>query len=150
MPQSLSFVLVHLVFSTKNRDPFIRPEDEPRLYSYLGGIARDCRSPAYTVGGTEDHVHLLCNLSRTLTVANLLEELKSRSSKWVKTLAGSYNDFHWQHGYGAFSIGHSQENVLRAYIAAQKEHHRKRTFQDEFRELLDKYEVDYDERYVWD
>jgi putative transposase len=114
MPQSLSFVLVHLVFSTKNRFPFIRPEDESKIHAFMGGIARDCRSPAYTVGGADDHVHLLCNLSRTLTVAKLLEELKSRSSKWLKTLGASYRDFHWQSGYGAFSIGRSQENALRA------------------------------------
>jgi REP element-mobilizing transposase RayT len=150
MPQSLSLILVHVIFSTKDREPFIRPEMEADLHAFLGGIARDCGCTALAVGGTDDHVHLLCSLSRTMTVADLIEELKTRSSKWIKTKDRAYDHFHWQNGYGAFSIGRSQDQTVRRYIANQREHHRKTTFQDEFRAFLKKYGVEYDERYVWD
>jgi len=150
MPQSLSVVLVHLVFSTKNREPLIHPDVQTELYAFLGGTARDCGCPMLDRGGTEDHIHLLCSLSRTITIANLVEELKTRSSKWLKTKGPAYAGFHWQSGYGVFSIGRSQEAVVKKYIAGQAEHHRKFSFQDEFRLLLRKYGVEYDERYVWD
>jgi putative transposase len=150
MPQSLSCVLVHLVFSTKEREPLIRADVEPDLHAFLGGIARDCRCPALAVGGTADHIHILTSLSRTISLAQLAEDLKSRSSKWIKTKGGVFEVFHWQAGYGAFSLGKSQEEAVRAYIANQKEHHRRVTFQDEFRAFLKKYAVPYDERYIWD
>jgi putative transposase len=150
MPQSLSLILVHLVFSTKNREPLIRSEIEGELQAFLGGIARDCGCPALAIGGTEDHRHLLCSLSRTRTVASLVEDLKTRSSKWIKTKGPAYAGFSWQAGYGAFSIGKSQIGVVLRYIMNQKQHHRKLSFQDEFRALLRKYDVAYDERYIWD
>ena len=150
MPQSLANILVHLIFSTKNRVPLIHPEIEDELYRYLASVCRSCGCPAHRIGGTEDHVHIACTLSRTMTVSDLLEEIKKRSSKWMKMKSTDFARFYWQGGYGAFSIGQSQLARLKRYIAGQKEHHRQKTFQEEFREFLEKYGVDYDERYVWD
>lgn len=150
MPQSLSSILVHLVFSTKHREPYISPDIEPELHAYLAAVFRECHSPALTINGTENHVHALFALSRTITVAELVEEIKKRSSKWAKTKGGPQRNFQWQAGYGAFSIGQSNVEALKKYIAEQKEHHRRRTFEDEYKRFLEKYRVSYDERYVWD
>jgi putative transposase len=150
MSQSLSNILLHIVFSTKNRAPLIRAEIEPELYPYLTSVCNACHCPAHTVGGTDDHVHLVCSLGRTVTTAELLEEIKKSSSKWIKAKGAPFDHFSWQAGYGAFSIGQSQLDAVRRYIAGQREHHRRRTFQEEFREFLAKYRVSYDERYVWD
>jgi putative transposase len=148
MPQSLSKVLVHLIFSTKHREPLIGEALRPRLHAYIVGILENLKSPSLQTGGTSDHVHSLCALSRTISQADLLEELKKSSSKWMK--AEGVPTFSWQAGYGAFSIGESQVEVLIRYIQNQQEHHRKMTFQEEFRKFLDRYKVAYDERYVWD
>ena len=150
MPQSLSSVLVHLVFSTKNRQPFINPAIETELHPYLATIFRACDSPSLTINGTEDHIHALFALARTERLCDVVEEIKKRSSKWIKTKQADFNEFQWQAGYGAFSIGQSNVEALKRYIADQKQHHGKKTYQDEFRELLAKYGVEYDERYVWD
>jgi len=150
MPQSLANVLVHLIFSTKHRERLIRPEIEEELFAYLASVCRACGCPAQKIGGTDDHVHVACSLSRTITLSKLLEEIKKRSSKWIKTKGACYARFSWQGGYGAFSIGQSQLPSVRRYIAEQREHHRHRTFQEEFREFLEKYQIKYDERYVWD
>jgi len=150
MPQSLASVLVHLVFSTKNRQPFIRPDVETQLHPYLATVFRSSDSPTLTINGTEDHVHVLFRLGRKISLAELVEEIKTSSSKWIKTKGTEYKGFHWQSGYGAFSIGQSGVEELKRYIANQKEHHRKKTFQEEFRAFLGKYGIDYDERYVWD
>jgi putative transposase len=150
MPQSLANVLLHIVFSTKVRVPLISPEIEEDLWAYLATVCRTLDCPAHAIGGMPDHVHIACSLSRTTTIADLLNALKSDSSKWIKALDGKQRDFAWQAGYGAFSIGQSQLDEVRRYIARQKEHHRVRTFQDEFREMLQRYEVPFDERYVWD
>ena len=150
MPQSLSSVFIHLVFSTKNRESFITPEIEPELHAYMSAIFRECQSSSLLVGGTRDHIHALFMLARTWTIANLVEEIKTSSSKWLKTKGREFRNFHWQSGYGAFSIGQSQVQRVKAYIANQKEHHRRQGFQDELRALLQKYEIEYDERYVWD
>ena|SRR5947209_6872408 len=150
MPQSLSSILIHLIFSTKHREPYITKEVEPELHAYLAAVFRECHSPSLTINGTADHVHALFTLSRTVTVAEVVEEVKKRSSKWVKTKGGVYRSFQWQTGYGAFSIGQSNVAALKKYIAEQKEHHRRRTFEDEYRSFLEKYGVAYDERYVWD
>ena len=147
---SLSNILIHIVFSTKNRVPLIRPEIEPELYPYLVSTCQACHCPAHAVGGTDDHVHLVYSFGRTVTTAQLIEEIKKSSSKWIKTKGQPYGHFTWQAGYGAFSIGQSQLEAVRQYIAGQREHHRRRTFQEEFREFLDKYRVPCDERYVWD
>lgn len=149
MPQSLSSILVHLVFSTKNREPFIVGACETELHKYMSTIFRECKSPALLIGGTEDHIHALFALSRTITVADLVEEVKTSSSKWMKTKGREFRGFHWQSGYGAFSIGQSNVSALKRYISTQKEHYRGKSFQDEFRLLCGKYSVEFDERYVW-
>ncbi|MCP9496073.1 MAG: IS200/IS605 family transposase [Pyrinomonadaceae bacterium MAG19_C2-C3] len=150
MSQSLSSILIHLVFSTKHREPFIKPEIEPELHAYLSAVFRECQSPSLLIGGTSDHVHALFVLHRTWTIADVVEEAKKSSSKWIKTKGDALHSFQWQAGYGAFSIGESSVGAVKRYIATQKEHHRQRTFQDEYRMLLQKYRIDYDERYVWE
>ncbi|MEW6209417.1 MAG: IS200/IS605 family transposase [Acidobacteriota bacterium] len=150
MAQSLSSILVHLIFSTKNREPFLTPEIETELHPYMATIFRECKSPSLLVGGAQDHIHALFVLSRTWTLADIVEEVKTNSSKWIKKKGREFQDFHWQSGYGAFSIGQSQAQQVKNYIANQREHHRRRTFQGEFRALLRKYEIEWDERYVWD
>jgi REP element-mobilizing transposase RayT len=150
MPQSLSSIFVHPIFSTKNRQAFLSPEVDKELYPYMGTIFRELDSPALAINGTADHIHSLFRLSRTQTVADLVEEVKKRSSKWIKTKGRDFADFQWQRGYGAFSIGESNVRALRNYIAKQNEHHRRQTFQEEFRAFLTKYRIEYDEEYVWD
>ncbi len=150
MAQSLSQILLHLVFSTKNREPWVRPEVRPALHAYLAGAVRALNAEAYRVGGVADHVHIACTLPRTLSVSKLLEEIKKSSSAWIKQQTPTCQGFAWQAGYGAFSLGQSQLAALIAYIDNQEEHHRKRTFKEEYIEFLKLYGVDYDERYVWD
>ncbi len=150
MAQSLSFVLVHVVFSTKDRAPVLDGEVRGQLHAYLATVARNLDCECYRVGGMADHVHLAIRLSRTLTVASLVSELKTTSSKWLKSLAPGLANFAWQRGYGAFSVGPSDLEALRGYIDGQEKHHQTRTFQDEFRAFLSKYGMDFDERHVWD
>ena len=150
MPQSLSQVILHIVFSTKERRPLLDAEIRPRIHAYLATVCRDCHCEAYRVGGAADHVHLAARLTRTITQADLLEKLKKSSSAWVKHQGDQYAGFCWQAGYGAFSIGWSQLDELVAYIDHQEQHHRRRTFQEEYRDMLKKYHVEFDERYVWD
>ena len=150
MPQSLARILVHTVFSTKNRVPLITREIEPELHAYLATAFRFCESPTLLVGGDVDHVHVLCSLSKNWSVARLLKKVKGDSSKWAKTKGAAFRGFYWQGGYGAFSIGESGVAALRRYIARQKEHHRRVSFQDEMRAFFRKYGIAYDERYVWD
>jgi REP element-mobilizing transposase RayT len=150
MGQSLVKNYVHLVFSTKHRQPFILPAIEEELYAYMGGICKALECPPIKIGGYTDHVHILCMLSKKLPLMKLLEEVKSHSSGWIKTKGEEYLGFYWQDGYGAFSVNPSEVEVVIQYIANQKEHHGKKTFQDEYRAFLKKYEVEYDERYVWD
>ena len=150
MPQSLANVLVHIIFSTKNRTPSILSEVQNSLYVYLATACRSCNCPAHKIGGTNDHVHIACSLSRTITLAELIGKIKADSSKWLKAQGDALAGFSWQNGYGAFSIGQSQLDRVKHYIAGQVEHHRVRSFQEEFREFLRRYEVQYDEQYVWD
>lgn len=150
MSQSLSNVLLHIVFSTKHRQRWIDVDIEPRLVKYLAGACRKLGCSAHKIGGTDDHIHIACSLARTLSISKLVEELKTGSSKWFKTQGDRYATFAWQNGYGAFSVGQSQLDDLRRYIANQREHYRILSFQDEFRAMLTKYQVDFDERYVWD
>ena len=150
MPQSLSLVIVHVIFSTKERRPFIEADTRPKLHAYLATVARNAGCEAYRVGGVADHVHLAIRLSRTITIADLVETLKTSSSKWVKTQSPGLAAFSWQRGYGCFSVGPSDLDALCAYIDGQEEHHKTRTFQDEFRMFLKKYGVEHDEAYVWD
>ena len=150
MPQSLSSILIHLIFSTKNREPFISAAVEKELHPYMAKIFRGLKSPSLAIDGTTDHVHILFSLSRVMRIADLVEEVKTESSKWIKTKGPGFGDFHWQRGYGAFSIGQSQVPALKRYIARQKVHHQRVTFQEEYRKFLKSYGIEYDERYVWD
>lgn len=151
MPQSLSRVVVHLVFSTKNRTPWLRDVAlRQELYQYMGGILVNIECPPILIGGIEDHVHVLCNLSRKLAIMNLVEELKTEPSKWLKTKRPDLTEFHWQAGYGVFSVSQSNVEAVKTYIANQEEHHKRMSFQDEFRKLCERHAIDIDEKYVWD
>jgi len=151
MPQSLAKILLHLVFSTKERRPFLRDRVlREEMHRYLGGILNGMDCPPVIVGGVEDHVHVLFQLSRTCTPADVVKEVKRSSSLWIKSRSPDQADFAWQNGYGVFSVGFSQLEEVRRYIAEQERHHAKTTFQDELRKLLQRYEVPFDERYVWD
>jgi len=150
MPQSLSRILIHLVFSTKNREPRLTPALQTELHPYLAGILDQIQCPSLQVGGVTDHVHLCFGLSRTRTIAEVVETVKTSSSKWIKTKGNALADFHWQSGYGAFSVSQSDAETVVAYIRDQARHHQKMTFQEEYRRLLERYQVAFDEQYVWD
>jgi putative transposase len=151
MPQSLAKVLVHIVFSTKNRSPFLSDRDvREEMHAYLGGTCNSLDCPVLTVGGFSDHVHILCALSRNVSIAKLVGDIKRGSSKWIKTKGRMLTKFAWQNGYGVSSIGEAEIERVRQYIVGQEDHHRKKTFQDEYRSFLKEYGVNYDERYVWD
>jgi len=151
MSQSLSKILVHTVFSTKERRPSLNdPDLRTELHAYLGGILARLDCQPLIVGGVADHVHMLSTLARTRDAAAVIKEAKRGSSVWLKTVDPTLADFAWQNGYGVFSIGASQIATVRNYIANQEEHHRQISFQDEFRTLLARYDVKFDERYVWD
>lgn len=150
MPQSLSLVIVHIIFSTKDRCPCLGASTRPNLHAYLATVARNAGCEAYRVGGVADHVHLAIRLSRTLTIADLVETLKTSSSKWLKTEHSTLSGFYWQRGYACFSVGPADLTALTTYIDNQEEHHRTHTFQEEFRAFLTKYGASYDEAYVWD
>jgi putative transposase len=150
MGQSLVKNYLHIVFSTKHRKPLIHPPYESELHSYLGGICKNMECPPIKIGGYTDHIHILCMLSKKIALMKLLEEIKSHSSKWMKTKDELLKNFYWQDGYGAFSVNPNEVDTVIAYIANQHEHHKKKTFKDEYRAFLKKYNVEYDERYVWD
>lgn len=150
MPQSLSKVYVHLTFSTKNHQPLILKDVQDRLFQYLGGICAGLECTPVQIGGYKDHVHILCLLSRKIAQMKLVEEVKKQSSKWIKSIDDRCSNFYWQDGYGIFSVNPKEKDVVVEYIKNQEEHHKTKTFQDEFRAFLKKYNVDYDERYVWD
>ena len=151
MPQSLSAVFIHLVFSTKERRPFLRDRAiRESLHAYLGGISKTLDCPPIIVGGIEDHVHLLARFGRTITQAEWVKELKRVSNLWLKEQGRTYADFQWQAGYAAFSVSPSNIERVKRYITKQDEHHRNLNFQDELRALLRKHNVEWDERYVWD
>ena len=150
MPQSLSRVLVHLVFSTKNRVPVLLPENREELHPYLSVVLNNDDCPSLQVGGVEDHVHLLFGLSRTRAIAQVVENVKTSSSKWLKRKSPALAEFHWQNGYGAFSVSQSHAEKVIDYIRNQEKHHETLTFQQEFRRLLERHGIEYDERYVWD
>jgi REP element-mobilizing transposase RayT len=141
----------HLIFSTKDRYAFLaKPEIQQQTHAYLAAILRKHDCPTLLIGGVADHVHALFALSKNHSIAEIVYEVKRGSSKWIKTQGPEFKSFHWQNGYGAFSVSQSHVEQVRRYIARQELHHRKVTFQDELREFLRRYEVEYDERYVWD
>jgi REP element-mobilizing transposase RayT len=151
MPQSLAQIYLHIVFSTKHRQPYFRDITFANdLYAYIAGICKNQDCFAKLAGGHIDHLHLLCSLSRRKTVADLIRELKTSSSTWIKSQRKEWRDFHWQDGYGVFSVSQSRLDHVKEYINSQNEHHRTQTFQEEFRKLLKKHGVEFDEKYVWD
>jgi putative transposase len=151
MGQSLVQIYLHVVFSTKRRQPFLKDAElRQRTHAYLAGVCRNLNCPAVIVGGVEDHVHLLVRFGKEIPVAGLMRELKRDSSKWIKQQHQQLGDFRWQDGYGAFSVSPAHVKELTRYIAEQEEHHRKEAFQDEFRRLCAKYGVAIDEKYVWE
>jgi len=149
MPQSLVKILVHIVFSTKNRTRIITPDIEPLLYAYIEGIIRKNDGRMIVTGGTADHIHILVSLGRK-DVSELIGDIKRDSSSWIKKQDRRSANFYWQSGYGAFSIGQSQVSTVTKYILGQKDHHKRQVFQDEFRELCSRYKVELDDRFCWD
>jgi putative transposase len=151
MPQSLANVLVHIVFSTKERRALLQNHDlRNEMHRYLAGISSKLDCPAIIVGGATDHVHLLASQSRIITLADWVKELKRASSLWAKKKSTQWNLFQWQAGYGAFSVSQSQKCRVQEYIRSQEVHHRRISFQDELRQILKKHGIAFDERYVWD
>ncbi len=150
MPQSFSSILVDLIFSTKNCEPWIRAPIDSQLYAYATTVLKNSDCPPLAMNGLADHVHTLFRLPRTKTVAEVVEELKTSTSKWIKTKGSHFLGFHWQSGYAAFSVSQSNVASVIEYIRNQAEHHRGISFQDEMRELLRKHELAIDERYAWD
>ena len=150
MPGTFSQILLHIVFSTKQRAAMIKPVIQPRLYDYLGGIVREEKGTVYAIGGMADHVHLLVRWRTDRTVADLLRTMKGRSSLWVHKTFPAFNDFAWQEGYAAFSVSKSAEPDVKTYIANQIEHHAHRGFEEELLALLRAHEIDFEPRYVFD
>ena len=149
MPQTFTCLHYHLVFSTKHREPFITPAIRTRLYAYLGGLIRGEGGHPVAIGGMPDHVHILARLTQTVAVADVLRVVKTNSSVWVHETFPDVR-FGWQTGYGAFTVGRSSLDAVRRYIEDQEAHHTKRSFQDEFREMLRVHGIEWDERYIWD
>jgi REP element-mobilizing transposase RayT len=147
MSQSLIQNYIHLVFSTKHRKPLINEHIEDDLFAYIGGTLNKLDCKTICVGGYLNHVHIFCRLSKAICLMDLVKAVKTNSSKWIKSKGVLYKDFYWQDGYGAFSVGPEQVETLRKYIQNQKTHHQRRSFEAEFRIFLDRYSIDYDERY---
>ena len=150
MPQALSKVYTHLIFSTKHRRSYIDKPIQDDLFNYLGGICKSMECNPIQVGGHKDHVHILCLMSRKRTQASLLQQVKQSFSKWIKTKGVNYSDFYWQNGYGIFSVNPTQVNLVSKYIRNQEYHHQHMSYKQELRKFLKKYNVKYDERYIWD
>lgn len=149
MAQSLACLHIHVVFSTKQRAPFIDDAIRKHLHAYLASVLQDLNCPAILINSVSDHVHILFDLSRTCAMSEVAEKLKTTSSKWMKR-QGGHAGFAWQGGYGAFAVSESMVDTVRRYIARQAEHHRKVTFQEEYRAFLERHRIAYDERYLWD
>lgn len=150
MSQSLAKNLVHLVYSTKHREPWLQKQHRNALFSYQAGIFKEWESPALLIGGVEDHVHTLFSLSKNHPLKKVVEEVKKGSSKWMKNDGPRNQQFTWQAGYAGFSVSQSSVETVSRYISGQEEHHRRMNFQDELRALLKRHGIEFDERYVWD
>jgi len=150
MPQSLAKNLVHLVYSVKHRRACLADDLQPKLWAYKSGILKQWESPALAIGGVADHIHILFSLSKNHALKKVVEEVKKGSSIWLKQQSKLLTDFHWQNGYGAFSVSESNAAAVKSYIVGQADHHRTMSFQDEFRELLKRNGIAFDEQYVWD
>ncbi|MDD3077527.1 MAG: IS200/IS605 family transposase [Paludibacter sp.] len=149
MSQSLSKLYVHIVFHTKNNQNLIHSDIKPELSAYLGGILKNLKCVPISINGTENHIHILCIMSKNICLSDLLEELKKNSSKWIKSKGKQYEKFFWQMGYGGFSVSQSKAETVKRYIENQEEHHKKETFEKEYIKFLKEYDIDYDERYLW-
>lgn len=141
---------MHIVFSTKQREELIHPPYKEKIHAYLGGICKQQNCQPLIIGGYKDHIHILCRLSQNIKLAKLIEQVKSHSSRWIKTLDPSLSNFYWQDGYGAFSVNPHEIDVVVQYIKNQDQHHRTKDFKNEYKAFLDKHKMDHDERYVWD
>jgi putative transposase len=150
VPQSLHALGAHIIFSTKQRHPDLKKELRPRVCAYIAGVLDNLECHNITVGGIEDHLHILCNLTKKYAPMKVLEIVKKESSKWIKQQANGPKGFHWQDGYGLFGVSPSHFEAVRKYVLNQEEHHKKMSFQEELLRILKKYRVDYDERYLWD
>jgi len=149
MSQSLSKLYVHAIFHVKNEQIFIRQEDEKELYAYMGGLIKQTFSDPIKIGGTHNHIHVLANMSKNISLAKFLEEIKKNSSRWIKTKDVHYRNFAWQGGYAGYSVSQSKVEVVTKYIENQREHHKKLTFQEEYLKFLKEYGIGYDENYLW-
>jgi putative transposase len=150
MPQSLAKLYMHLVFSTKNRERVLADEDRPNLHAYMGGILKGLDCMPVEINSEPDHVHVLFMLGRKIAVSDVVAGAKRGATDWLRTRSPRYAGFHWQSGYGIFSVSQSAVDTVREYIHNQREHHRVRTFQEEYRTMLQKHSVQYDEQYVWE
>lgn len=150
MSQSLARLPIHLVFSTKNRQRILGEKIRDSLHAYMAAVLQNLGCPALIINSVEDHVHILFELSRTVSVSEAIEEIKKASSKWIKTQAPELSGFAWQAGYGAFAVSESNVAAVREYIVGQREHHRVKSFQEEYRAFLEHHRVAFDERYMWD
>jgi REP element-mobilizing transposase RayT len=150
MSQSLTNLIIHLTFSTKFHQPFITTDIEKELFPYLSKIFRSYNSPVISINGTSDHIHILFILSKKSTLCSVIEAVKKNSSKWIKTKGTKYKNFRWQNGYAAFSVDQSNIERIKNYITNQKIHHQKKSFREEYLLLAKKYEMPFDERYMWD
>ena len=150
MPQSLARLHIHLIFSTKNRERIISDRVRDSLHAYMATVLQNLGCPPVLINSVEDHVHVLFELARTVAVSAAVEDVKKASSKWIKTQGGEFAGFAWQAGYGAFAVSESNVPNVREYVANQREHHRKKSFQEEYRTFLERHQIAFDERYVWD
>lgn len=150
MPQSLAVLHLHLIFSTKDRTPFLFSGIREALHSYLAGVLKEIGCHPIIINSMDEHIHLLFDLGRTVAISQVVESLKTGSSKWLKTRDPKLAHFAWQSGYGAFAVSESNVPAVLEYIRDQAEHHQTRTFQDEYRVFLERHGLTYDEKYVWD
>lgn len=150
MPGSFAALYYHIVFSTKNRVPFLTPDWRDRLYDYMGGIIRGDGGESLLIGGAADHTHILSSLNKNQGVAKSIGIIKAEATRWVHETFPNRSDFSWQAGYGAFSVSVTGLDRVKKYIAQQEAHHHKETFKEEFRRFLDIHGIPYDERYLWD
>jgi putative transposase len=149
MSQSLSKLYVHIIYHIKNNACLIKPEDDKELYAYIGGVIKLSKSIPININGTEDHIHALCIMSKNISLADLLEDIKRNSSRWIKTKGQYYHDFAWQGGYAGYSVSQSKVDTVNKYIENQKIHHQKQTFKEEYIQFLKENGIDYNEDYLW-
>ena len=149
MAQSLTKMYVHAIFHVKNNECLIKPENDTELYAYIGGVLGISKSIPIAINGIENHIHVLCIMSKNIMLAKLLEDIKGDSSRWIKTMNPHYREFAWQGGYSGYSVSYSRVEIVKKYIETQKEHHKNQTFKDEYIQFLKENDVDYNDDYLW-